>query len=192
MSERQSLPENIKIEIIARSNNACCICQIPFIVIHHIDHNPSNNNLDNLIGLCPNHHSLAHASGGLANNLRPQRLTILRDKWYEYCENRREFGAFNDFSEGRLKIRELARRFEYPTFGWKKTFGCVDKEYENMNRDEIIDRLFSTSNRNKIKVYLENVYMMYKNYHDYQAFIEKFSNVCEYFGFDAKEIIGKE
>jgi len=39
----------------------CVICQYDIIIhIHHIDQNHYNNKVENLIPLCPNHHSQAH------------------------------------------------------------------------------------------------------------------------------------
>ena len=57
--------EKLKIDILSLCNNRCCICQTPFIIIHHIDKNPSNNDLDNLAPLCPNCHAQAHSTSKL-------------------------------------------------------------------------------------------------------------------------------
>ena len=40
----------------------CCICGFDHIVeVHHMDCNKNNNNPDNLIPLCPNHHRMFHS-----------------------------------------------------------------------------------------------------------------------------------
>lgn len=40
----------------------CCICGFTFIVeVHHYDHNRENNEISNLIPLCPNHHAMYHS-----------------------------------------------------------------------------------------------------------------------------------
>ena len=40
----------------------CCICGFDHIVeVHHMDCNKNNNNSDNLIPLCPNHHRMFHS-----------------------------------------------------------------------------------------------------------------------------------
>jgi hypothetical protein len=40
----------------------CCICGFDHIVeVHHMDCNKKNNNSDNLIPLCPNHHRMFHS-----------------------------------------------------------------------------------------------------------------------------------
>ena len=40
----------------------CCICEFDHIVeVHHMDCNRENNNPNNLIPLCPNHHKMFHS-----------------------------------------------------------------------------------------------------------------------------------
>jgi hypothetical protein len=40
----------------------CCVCGFDKIIdIHHADHNHNNNELDNLVPLCPNHHRMYHS-----------------------------------------------------------------------------------------------------------------------------------
>ena len=34
---RVAIPEELRLDVIERCNNRCCICQTPFIVIHHIN-----------------------------------------------------------------------------------------------------------------------------------------------------------
>jgi hypothetical protein len=45
----------------SRWDKKCAICEFSCVVdVHHIDGNHDNNNIDNLIPLCPNHHKMAH------------------------------------------------------------------------------------------------------------------------------------
>lgn len=40
----------------------CCICEFDHIIeVHHMDCNKNNNNPNNLIPLCPNHHRMFHS-----------------------------------------------------------------------------------------------------------------------------------
>jgi hypothetical protein len=40
----------------------CCVCGFTHIVeVHHYDHNRENNDISNLIPLCPNHHAMYHS-----------------------------------------------------------------------------------------------------------------------------------
>lgn len=48
-------------EEYSKITEKCAICGFDKIVdLHHIDLNKLNNNKDNLIGLCPNHHMMIH------------------------------------------------------------------------------------------------------------------------------------
>lgn len=184
------ISESQKIEVIEKTNNHCCICQTPFIHIHHIDENRENNSFDNLAPLCPNCHSLAHSESNMYNNLSPERIKIIRDNWYAYCEHRREnLGNANNIinlGPAKLKIKNFDRSIGGygPTHGWLKTFISLDPNYKTLTKDEIIDRVFSTSNRDDLKTHLDTVKNMYgvalRNSDNQQRFRE----VCNSFGFD--------
>jgi hypothetical protein len=60
---RSKLPRKTEKEALVRSRRRCCLCvfingdlSVKQIQIAHIDHNRDNNNLDNLVILCLNHH----------------------------------------------------------------------------------------------------------------------------------------
>lgn len=38
----------------------CIICGFPYADVHHKDGNHNNNDVANLVSLCPNHHRLVH------------------------------------------------------------------------------------------------------------------------------------
>ena len=185
-SERVALPEIKKLEIITLCNNRCCICQTPFVVIHHIDNNPSNNNLDNLAPLCPNCHSQAHSTTKLITNLTSERVKLLRNKWYEYCEKRKE-GA-NVSPNAILKVKNFVRSVPFAQYGWAKTFSGIDQSYGKLTVDEIIERVFSTTNKDDIVTYLETMKHMYPNALREERNLEKFKNVCNAFGVNYEEL----
>lgn len=183
---RFALEESLKIEIIAKCNNRCCTCQTPFIVIHHIDEDPSNNNPDNLASLCPNCHSQAHSKSQLTVNLTPSRIKSLRDKWYEYCEKRKE-GA-NISPNAILKVKNFVRSVGFAQYGWAKTFSALNPSYGKLTVDEIIDRVFSTANKDDIVTYLETIKHMYQNVLRDKKNLTKFKNLCNAFGIDYDEL----
>jgi len=90
MVQDEPTSEELRTELIIKSNDSCCICQNPFIHAHHIDFNSQNDVFDNLAPLCPNHHSLAHTKSSMTLNLTQERIKAIRDKWYDTCENRRQ------------------------------------------------------------------------------------------------------
>jgi hypothetical protein len=60
---RKPIPVDIQRKVFTRANNRCQWEHCPkrdYLEIHHIDNNPANNNLNNLICLCPDHHKRAH------------------------------------------------------------------------------------------------------------------------------------
>ncbi len=187
MNIRISIPEKLKQEIISKSNNRCCICQIPFIQFHHIDGDASNNNPDNIAPLCPNCHSQAHSKSQLTNNITHERVKVLRDKWYEYCEKRKE--GLNISSTAILKVKNFYRSVGLPQYGWKKTFSFLGPEVKDMTADEIIERVFSSSNRDEIVSNLEAMkYMFGISIHSNENVLQKFKNLCYSFGVDYNEL----
>lgn len=54
--QRVSIPKMTKETVLKEFNYRCAICGADKPHIHHIDENPSNNDISNLIPLCPNHH----------------------------------------------------------------------------------------------------------------------------------------
>lgn len=54
---------NIDLETYKKITQKCAICGFEKIIdLHHLDCNKENNSLNNLIGLCPNHHKMIHHS----------------------------------------------------------------------------------------------------------------------------------
>ena len=52
---------NIDIETYKKLTEKCVICGFDkFVALHHLDQDEKNNSETNLVGLCPNHHSMLH------------------------------------------------------------------------------------------------------------------------------------
>lgn len=64
MAKRIKVPHKKEVEILFKNKHVCCICRelrsSSEVQIHHIDGDPSNNNLNNLAVLCSSHHNLAN------------------------------------------------------------------------------------------------------------------------------------
>jgi hypothetical protein len=186
MGTRTAVPEELKSEILSRSNNRCCVCQTPFVVLHHIDEDPSNNDIDNIAPLCPNCHSQAHSKSMLTTNLTASRLKVLRDRWYSYCENRKEGSRIS--ANAVLRLKNLVISLGYADHAWKKMFSTVNPNYADMNRDGIINMVFSTSNRDDLVVALETVKNMYASKLSDPPLLYKFQQVCNAFGIGYDEL----
>ena len=74
--------EAIKKEAKSKANYKCCVCQAPFVEVHHIipEHQDGTSELDNAAPLCAGCH---HKYGGNPE-LRKQ-LREMRDHWWEIC-----------------------------------------------------------------------------------------------------------
>ena len=188
MSDRILIPELTAKEVIYKASNACCICQTPFVQIHHIDDDSTNNDPDNLIPLCLNHHALAQTKSQMFRNLSPSILKNFREKWYSYCDERRRNFSMGQASRNGvciLKIKNFARLQGFAKNSWSRTFASLNEEYREMKQPELIDRVFSTSNLDEIRVYLETVAGLYGNFKGFSdSVIEQFRDICNCFGFD--------
>ena len=58
MMARQTLPKAKRESILREFNHRCAICGSDRPHIHHIDEDATNNELENLLPLCPNCHLL--------------------------------------------------------------------------------------------------------------------------------------
>jgi hypothetical protein len=178
--------EKLKTEVMLKSSNCCCICQMPFIQIHHIDGNHDNNEVDNLAPLCPNHHAMAHSKSNMLMNLTPERIKEIRNKWYDFVANRQQTYQRN-LGLARLKVKNFVFNrtlSEYASRSWAKTFASLDPSYANLTVPEIIDRVFSDTNPDNLKTYLQTMKTMYRNALRSAEVQEEFKEVCNAFGFD--------
>jgi formate-dependent nitrite reductase cytochrome c552 subunit len=187
MGTRTAVPEELKAEILTRSNNRCCVCQTPFVQLHHIDEDPSNNDIDNIAPLCPNCHTQAHSKSMLTTNLTATRVKVLRDRWYSYCEKRKE--GSNIGANALLKLKNLVHSLGSADYSWKRMFATLDPNYEEMSREDIINRVFSTSNRDDLVAALETVKNMYGSQLSDPRLLQKFQAVCNAFGIGYDELL---
>lgn len=84
LKNRVKTPSKIETELLYQSARTCCVCRTPKlpVQVHHIDQNPSNNDIENLIVLCTNCHDEAHTKHDLSQNLNANRLKAFRTKWH--------------------------------------------------------------------------------------------------------------
>lgn len=86
---RVKIPKTIQIEVLTSCRRRCCICfglnsdaEIKRGQIAHLDHDPSNNKVDNLAFLCLDHHSEFDSSsrqtkGFLDDEVKEYRLRLI-------------------------------------------------------------------------------------------------------------------
>lgn len=90
MVSRNTIPVETEQEILYRADLQCCVCNRRGAHIHHIDGNPANNDFDNLVLLCFQHHDEVEKKGGIRRKLSPDLLKRYRDEWYDRVRIRRE------------------------------------------------------------------------------------------------------
>ena len=73
---RTAIPKAIKEKVLSEYNHRCAICGADKPQVHHIDENPENNELHNLLPLCPNHH--LNDQHNPTTKIEPLRLRLFR------------------------------------------------------------------------------------------------------------------
>ena len=95
--KRVKIPPATEAEVMFKSDLQCCICQQKGDHIHHLDSDPSNNNIDNLALLCFKHHDEATITGSLSKKLSRQTILNYREHHYKVIEfaRQRQLGTFD-------------------------------------------------------------------------------------------------
>jgi hypothetical protein len=91
VKKRTRIPHSIEAEILFRNDRTCCICRnsAKRVQIHHIDGNPSNNVLENLAIVCPQHQDELHKSGGITKGIPPLLVKKYKRSWELTVRKRR-------------------------------------------------------------------------------------------------------
>lgn len=103
---RKKIPTKIADGVMFRADLLCCVCENRGEQIHHIDNNPSNNNLDNLVLLCFKHHDEVTRQGGLSRRLSPSLLKNYRTSLYRKVEAKRDLPKIEESSSANGQLDE--------------------------------------------------------------------------------------
>ena len=100
--KRERVSERLRTQLFYHSSFECGVprCREDVgLEVHHIDFDPSNNSVNNLIVLCPNHHTKAHTGELSQNELRvhqAEQHTLAAAKWQKNVVDwKSKFPAFN-------------------------------------------------------------------------------------------------
>jgi hypothetical protein len=74
---RKSVPKDARSEVMGEFNHRCAICEADKPQIHHIDGNPANNEVSNLVPLCPNCHLIDQHNPTVP--IDPRKLHLFRE-----------------------------------------------------------------------------------------------------------------
>lgn len=90
MKSMKKIPEDTEAEILFKANLLCCVDQERDDHIHHIDGDPSNADIDNLVLLCFNCHDRATVKSTLRKKLSPKALMKFRNHHYQVTQSARD------------------------------------------------------------------------------------------------------
>jgi hypothetical protein len=79
--KRSRIPKTVEREVLFRNQSVCCVCRKSGVQIHHIDCDPSNNDISNLCVLCIEHHAEASRKGTMTKNLDSNMLQKYKAEW---------------------------------------------------------------------------------------------------------------
>ena len=90
--KRIKIPGDTASEILFLSDRTCCVCNVrgKHVQIHHIDENPSNNDIKNLSILCLECHNDTMIKGGFGRKLDAHQVIKYQTEWIERVRKRKE------------------------------------------------------------------------------------------------------
>lgn len=88
---RKAVPPVTSDELLYVFDRTCCVCQDPNIgvQIHHLDGDPSSNEIENLAALCLRCHDQASKTGGLTRSLSKGIIKKYRAEWLRRVQRKR-------------------------------------------------------------------------------------------------------
>jgi len=88
---RTPIPQSTAAEALFLADRTCCVCRENGkpVQLHHIDEDPSNNDLSNLAALCLDCHHQTQLTGGFARRLDSEQVLLYRDDWNRMVAGRR-------------------------------------------------------------------------------------------------------
>lgn len=113
---RPPIPSSVEAAILLANRHACCVCQKIRVQIHHIDGDPTNNDLANLACLCHDHHDMATMTTSLTKKLKPNHVRSYKIQWEGACAkniyalSRERFSFFYSMYKNPPRIREAIMR----------------------------------------------------------------------------------
>lgn len=148
--ERTSTPEHLRKVVLEMNNYRCSACGYGYLEVHHVDGNPLNNTLDNLVTLCRRCHRKVHHT----------RLHIRTPEDMDKCIEsfRREFySTLREITKNKKENIKVSIRFGHVgTSGVK----ISRTQFEMINRffsHEVIDDEFLKRWEREIKDYLSRL-----------------------------------
>lgn len=89
--QRRPLGRSLAADVLFASDRTCCVCRVrgKRVQIHHVDDDPSNNNVDNLAVLCLDCHEDTQIRGGFSRRLDAHQVIRYRNDWHDVVRSAR-------------------------------------------------------------------------------------------------------
>ena len=117
---RIPIPVSTETEVMYQHDRTCCVCNQPgkSVQIHHIDEDPSNNELGNLAVLCLEDHNSTQVRGGFSKQLKAPDVIKYRNEWVRRVRERREQAdkiAIQEMTQKPVRPDKTSWEWEPPT-----------------------------------------------------------------------------
>jgi hypothetical protein len=142
---RTKIPKAIEDKVLAANRHLCCICHIESraVQIHHIDGDPTNNDIKNLAVLCTQHHEEVERKSPQGKGYRPSEVAIYKEQWEDHCKLEKNKGVIvknyfvlsDKFSL--LKDPEMMENFMFDVSNSANMAGLTMSTTATANRVEI-------------------------------------------------------
>lgn len=123
------------------SDRTCCVCRSPGkpVQIHHIDDDPSNNDIKNLAILCLDDHNLTQLNGGFGRQLDADQVRLYRDNWVQTVSQRRVTNSYEQEPTSSDPNLELSASLA-EIYRENKEWVLLAIHYANIGNDELRDK----------------------------------------------------
>ena len=131
--KRPKLPVAIEEETLFNADHTCCICREKNkdVVIHHIDGNRTNNDLDNLAVVCLDCHSRVTGVRGLGKSFKQGEVRRYKRSWDKQIRVSREVKKPKIYYK-----KELVSQIDFTIC---KILAC---EKDNKRQQELLNTLY--------------------------------------------------
>ena len=111
MQKRVPIPGKVQAEALIKSKRRCCLCvflngdlSIKRVQLAHIDHNRDNNENENIVALCLEHHDTYDSKTSQSKGITVQEVKYYRNELYSLIEKRDEQIELPILRDGEYKI----------------------------------------------------------------------------------------
>jgi hypothetical protein len=139
---RTPIPPELAAQVLFYSDRTCCVCRTRGkpVQIHHIDDDPSHNELANLAVLCFDCHRDTQISGGFDRKLDAEQVILYRDDWLRLVSQARATVSAQTDSDSATEVQlELATSIA-EIYREKEDYVQLAMHYDAVGNKELRDK----------------------------------------------------